>query len=279
MKLSELIDRYIRYARQNGLKDLAHIEPRARELLKHLGDAEVDQIIGVDLDDARTQLLDGKRGKSTVNKYLATWAQMLKFGAHLGVMPLVTVLRLREDPPRRRREVTAREWLAIDEHLGDDAVGDILRFLRWTGRRLGEARDLTWSQKRQDGLYWETSKSGCALASPISEPVASLLRARTAQRRPGLDLVFHREGKPLVDSTVWRRLRRACDRAGADRVSPHDLRASFITALRRQGVPTHEAMSAVGHSTVAAHARYHVVSAEDHARAVDAATRSLGAEA
>jgi len=277
MLLSDLITRYLRRAELNGLRDLGHIRSRCQRILETAGNVDADTLSGLVFDDLTAELKASGLANSTINKYLATANQLLKFGAYLGACNPPAVLRLKEQKPTARQEVTVKACRAIFERLEDSPHRDLLEMLRWTGRRYSEVAELTWSQRREGGLYWSRSKSGHELATPITEPVQEILSRRMGSRSLQSELVFHLDGQELCYQTVRRRFRRACQALGLPSYTIHDLRATFVTALRRAGVPEWEAMAATGHKTRTAFERYQQVNAEDHRRAVEAAVREMRA--
>jgi len=76
-------------------------------------------------------------------------------------------------------------------------------------------------------------------------------------RKPGCDLVFHWEGRPLGSHLKgWDR---ACVVVGLEGLHFHDLRRSAIRNMERAGIPRNVAMQISGHRTESVYRRYDIV--------------------
>lgn len=121
-------------------------------------------------------------------------------------------------------------WLRTEGDLIDHAVADVLAFLYLTGVRVGATLGLQRADVSvaANGSIWvhvhEKSR-------PDDRPV----RARTDRPElvpawlelpPGTSL-WTVDGKPLTYKVIWRRLGRACTRAGSPGIRPHELRHAF----------------------------------------------------
>lgn len=67
--------------------------------------------------------------------------------------------------------------------------------------RSGEIRKLSWSHLEADAIRvpGAITKSGEAVQIALSEEIKDILARRRSDRRPGRDLIFHRNGKPIKD--------------------------------------------------------------------------------
>jgi integrase len=165
------------------------------------------------------------------------------------------------------------------------AIGDLVRFLRMTGWRRGEAVGLLWSQVDWNdddypGRHDEPvpgaeacvrigeadTKGGDSRTFPIADaPELKTLLLDRWKVRDGLH-VFHRHGKPIGDfRKAWAR---ACTAAGLTGRLVHDLRRTAARDFRRAGVSEGEIMKLCGWKTRAMFDRYNIIDAADLTRAV-----------
>jgi integrase len=88
--------------------------------------------------------------------------------------------------------------------------------------------------------------------------------ARTVMTATGpavADLVFHRDGRPVVDfRDAWTK---ACAAAGLPGLLFHDFRRSAVRNLENAGVPRKIAKSITGHLTDSTYERYMIVKTDD----------------
>jgi hypothetical protein len=112
-------------------------------------------------------------------------------------------------------------------------------------------------------------------------------QARLIERKDGnvrvADLVFHRQGQPIVDlRKAWAK---ACIVAGLFHLESengkvrrvpdklfHDLRRTSVRNMIRRGVPETVAMAISGHRTRSMFDRYNIRSRDDLRRAMETAT-------
>jgi hypothetical protein len=91
--------------------------------------------------------------------------------------------------------------------------------------------------------------------------------ARRFTQRDGSEgisaLVFHRNGKPVVNATFGRQWRTAAERAGLGGKLFHDLRRTAARDMLRAGVPQAYAMRVTGHETDSMFRRYAIEAPED----------------
>lgn len=148
----------------------------------------------------------------------------------------------------------------------------------WTGMRLGEILGLTWDRVDLQGrtilLEAAHTKTERARRVPIFEPLLDILRKiprgiRTAH-------VFTYAGRPLRDISAGLRTAGAAAKIPYGRKVPggwtfHDLRHTFITNMRRAGVPRNVRMTVSGHASAEMHDRYDTVNQDD----IESAQRAL----
>lgn len=220
---------------------------------------------------------------ATVNRETQLLAQAVRpFLAKLG-LPALEIRRQREDNARQgffeRAELEA-VVAALPGHLRD-----VVRFGYLTGWRRGEVLGLRWADVDRDGgairLRPEASKNGRGRTVVFDETLRALMRrreqARLAERAGAArvtELVFHREGEPIVDfRKAWAT---ACAAAGCQGRLFHDLRRTAVRNMVRAGVPERTAMEISGHRTRSMFDRYNIVDEKDIKAAVERTSDYLG---
>ncbi len=173
----------------------------------------------------------------------------------------------------------ASDFSALVVELPRD-LADLVRFLRLTGWRRGEASGLLWAQ-----VDWDDADYPGTHDEPVPGPNAGvrLSKARTkgsdARRFPianapalrelllarwrvrdGLN-VFHRHGKPI--GNFQRAWSRACRAAGVPGRLVHDLRRTAARDFVEAGVSEGRIMRLCGWKTRAMFDRYNITNQED----------------
>jgi integrase len=255
------------------------------KVLRHFGPLRAVDLTGEAVDRyVEARLREGAR-PATVNRETQLLAQAVRpFLARLG-LPALAVRRQREDNARQgffeKAEVEA-VIAALPEHLGE-----MVRFAHLSGWRRGEVVSLRWSDVDRDGravrLRPERSKNGrgrtLALAGELSALVERRWQARLFKGKDGeprvAELVFHRDGRPVVDfRKAWAS---ACAAAGCRGRLFHDLRRTAVRNMVRAGVPERVAMAVSGHRTRSMFDRYNIVSETDLRAAAERTSEYLSA--
>ena len=90
-----------------------------------------------------------------------------------------------------------------------------------------------------------------------SDLAADRLPARHGERTPPRPLIATATGRPLDRGAVWRLLRSLARRAGIPgQLSPHVLRATYVTLARDAGVRLEDIQDGAGHASIATTRRY-----------------------
>lgn len=146
----------------------------------------------------------------------------------------------------------------------------VVRFLRMTGWRKGEALGLTWDQVDWEGqvirLYASQTKGGDTRVFPfgMAPELKQLLEDRWADHQ--CTFVFHHGGTRIKSfRKVWSR---ACKKAGIEGRVVHDLRRTAARDFRRRGVSEGVIMKLMGWKSRAMFDRYNIIDEADLAEAV-----------
>lgn len=103
-----------------------------------------------------------------------------------------------------------------------------------------------------------TRKGGRRCVEALAPATVRALEGYIADRRTG-PVFLNRGGGRLTEPTVWRLIRRLARTAGipaADRLSPHSLRHSAITAALNAGVLFRDVQDFAGHADPGTTRRY-----------------------
>ena len=209
----------------------------------------------------------------TVNGSLALLRRMLKI-AHedrkLHVMPKIRLLK----PGRPRKGFLDRG--GFEELLGHihDKLKPLFVFLYYCGVRLGEAKQIEWSQVELAGkiirLEGDQTKNSQPREIPLPDGLVSMLETLP-------------EDGPVFDTTNYRKAwHKACVAVGRGTLEKvegkpdqrynglliHDLRRSAIRNMMDADVGEKVAMEISGHKTRSVFDRYNIVSREDKTKAM-----------
>ncbi len=103
-----------------------------------------------------------------------------------------------------------------------------------------------------------TRKGGKRSTEALAPATARALEAYIGERTTG-PIFLDRNGRRMTEPSAWRLVRRLARRAGlpaADRLSPHSLRHSAITAALNAGVPFRDVQDFAGHADPRTTRRY-----------------------
>nr|WP_210256918.1 tyrosine-type recombinase/integrase [Bradyrhizobium symbiodeficiens] len=115
----------------------------------------------------------------------------------------------------------------------------------WSGQRQGDLLRLPWSAYETPYIRLRQSKGGRRVATPAGAPLRTLLDATT--RRGPLILTTHWAG-PGRPMALARRGGKACERAGIDGLTFHDLRGTAVVRLAIAGASVPQIAAVTGHS-------------------------------
>ncbi|HEX4115161.1 MAG TPA: site-specific integrase [Solirubrobacteraceae bacterium] len=197
------------------------------------------------------------------------------------------IARALEDGRHRDRSastISDRERKALSAEDQQDA--EIVRVAAYAGLRQGELLALRWRNvdfagsaltiaRAMSAGVESSTKSGHMRRVPLADQTAAALdrMSRREHFTTPADLVFCNVlGRPLDDSALRRRYRRAQAAAGVRPLRFHDLRHTFGSLLAMRGVDVVTIQKAMGHSTLATTSRYlHARPASEQAQVFTAA--------
>jgi integrase len=210
----------------------------------------------------------------TINGSMRLLRRMLMIAHEDGKIQSVPKIRMLPNSPARKGFLPPESFDKLIVELPAN-LKPLVTFLYHSGVRLGEAKQIEWSQVQwSDGgddalivLEDEQTKNGEPRIIPLTDP--ELLRMlRESQKKSGL----------VFDTTNLRKAwRKACVAAGLGTLTKiddkldsiytgliiHDLRRSAVRNMMNAGVGESVAMKISGHKTNNVFKRYHIVSADD----------------
>lgn len=119
-----------------------------------------------------------------------------------------------------------------------------LELARWTGQRQGDLLKLTWSAYDGTHITLRQSKTGARVRVKVAQELKALL---DAQEKTAVTILTNRSGVPYTEGfrSSWAK---ACELAGVEGVTFHDLRGTFITLAHREGSSIRDIAEVTGHS-------------------------------
>jgi integrase len=130
-------------------------------------------------------------------------------------------------------------------------------FALQTGLRQGNQYDLEWNMVNMQArtLHFERTKNEQMLTVPLNEPALNVLRRlRTGSSGEGRVFISEETGRPLNNPKHW--FPKALRKAKVLNFHWHDLRHSFATRLRQNGVALEDIADLLGHKGLSMSRRY-----------------------
>lgn len=115
----------------------------------------------------------------------------------------------------------------------------------WSGQRQGDLLRLPWSAYESPYLRLRQSKGGRRVAMPAGAPLRALL---DATNRQGPLILTNTLGRPWTSDGFRTSWGKACERAGIDGLTFHDLRGTAVVRLAIAGASVPQIAAVTGHS-------------------------------
>ncbi|HZR18720.1 MAG TPA: tyrosine-type recombinase/integrase [Verrucomicrobiae bacterium] len=160
-----------------------------------------------------------------------------------------TIVHCREKAPTPSELMRIRNWMNENGYQQKSAF---TAFLGFSGLRIGEAREVRWSNIKWNEMVIAVtrSKKGILPWVPILPEMEKLLHHM--QKQATSDLLFpapFNSSKPMDDSAYRRVLKRACKKLGIRHATPHGLRSYFVTRAREAGFSDADIAQLIGDKT------------------------------
>jgi len=210
-RIEELLDAHAATLRLRGVRSSAQIQSHLKPVREHFGDWFSVDLTAAAVDTYIEARLEADKAPATINRETQLLGQAMRLALERGQITAVPAIRPLPERNTRQGFFERPEFeavvVALPEHLRD-----MCRFGWLTGWRRGEILTLRWTDVDLDGgairLRAEASKNGRGRTvmlggGELGALIARRERARLVDREDGHplvpDLVFHRDGEPIVD--------------------------------------------------------------------------------
>jgi integrase len=206
---------------------------------------------------------------ATINNSLKCLRRMLNIAREDGKIVTVPVIRMLKPNPPRKGFLLLKQFEKLLDKIPND-LKPLIVFLYYCGVRLGEAKQIEWSQVDLGAalirLEDEQTKTGEARTIPLPDVLVKVLRD-----------IRKKEGTVFRTTNLAKEWHKACAAVGLGKLEKvegkkfkrysglivHDLRRSAIKNLMKAGVSEKVAMAISGHRTRTVFDRYHIVDSAD----------------
>lgn len=209
----------------------------------------------------RSALVERGYAAATVNRVLAALRGVVRAAWGLGLCSTDDRLRVEDLRGVPGRRLPAGRMLSLEEVgrlLGAGGPRDAAAVALLYGAGLRVAEACAVPVEAVEGCVLRlVGKGGAEREVPLAPWVAEALRAWGAVRgrRPG-SLLCREDGRPLHPNSLASALAKCAAAAGIGRISPHDLRRSFVSHLLGVGADLALVQRLAGHADPRTTARY-----------------------
>ena len=145
----------------------------------------------------------------------------------------------------RKDKIWTEEDIAAVLAVASSEIQLALVLALWSGQRQGDLLRLPWSAYESPYLRLRQSKGGRRVAMPAGAPLRALLDA-TSRRGPLI--LTNTLGRPWTSDGFRTSWAKACERAGIDGLTFHDLRGTAVVRLAIAGASVPQIAAVTGHS-------------------------------
>jgi integrase len=262
----------------NGRRSLKKIDYCLAHLSAYFG---LDRAIDISADRVRAYIVERQRegaANGTVNRELAALKRAFNLAVEAERISRRPHIAMLEENSARQGFLDHGGFLALRDALPEH-LRDPVSFLYLSGWRVSEMKGLQWRDVdagKAVRLRPELSKNKDGRVLPLAGELMEIMERAQRHRRLECPFVFHHKGSSLKDfRESWRR---ACLKAGLQKLLVHDLRRSAVRNMVRAGVPERIAMAMSGHQTRSIFDRYNIVNEADLVQATERLQAHLAAQ-
>lgn len=253
--VQQLIDAYTKCNSEVQASTLGIRADAFRRFLLKFGPLPASQIKGFHLAEWLHGEVNPKTQKPWSKGYRSIVATAIKsafaWATELGMLDADPFVAVRHGSSERRRPLTEDEYAAILKKAGpSNPFGLVLRFLRETGCRPGEAARLEWDFIYAGQIRWGEHKTKSKTLRPRVVPVTKEVRRILAETKRSSGRVFlTKYGKPWSRRSITRAFWLLRNKIGLPKdISPHGIRHLFATSALEAGVKIHVISRILGHT-------------------------------
>ena len=271
---------FLDHYRTQGLKSLQTL-PNGDETVWGL--SALDQFFGYPTadvpvtrltTDAARQFVKQRRkqgvGNAFINRSLAALRKMLNLAKQDGKIQIVPYIEFLPEPKPREGFLKRGQFEPLLAALPEN-LKPLVTFLYYCGVRLGEAKQIQWSQVDLDAAVIRLESEQTKNSEPRIVPLPDVLIRM-------LESVASKDGSVFCDTNLRKSWHKACVEVGLGKfhevegkpydpryegIILHDLRRSAIKNLVAAGVSEKTAMTISGHKTRSVFDRYNIVDEND----------------
>lgn len=145
----------------------------------------------------------------------------------------------------RKDNIWTEEDIAAVLAVASSEIQLALVLALWSGQRQGDLLRLPWSAYESPYIRLRQSKGGRRVAMPAGAPLRALLDTTT---RRGPLILTNTLGRPWTSDGFRTSWGKACERAGVDGLTFHDLRGTAVVRLAIAGASVPQIAAVTGHS-------------------------------
>lgn len=284
----QLVDWYLDLPGTRRLRTYCKIRQHCRRLKAYFGHLKARDIKPSNVEEYQQKRISeiSNRGScykaATVNRECEVLKRIFNLAMREDLVeknPCWKVTRLPEDNARDR-VLSYEELKRLVAELPHHAA-DIVTVGYHTGMRFGEIVGLTRDRVNLREGYLDLTAKDTKTREPrriyFNDEVREVLNRARKTRGLRHSHVFMYKGEPIKSIKVA--LASALERAGIEDFRFHDLRHTFVTNMRRAGVPETVIMKITGHKTRSMFARYDTIEPSDCKEAMRKLEELLAGEA
>lgn len=145
----------------------------------------------------------------------------------------------------RKDNIWGEQQIAGILETGSDEIKLALMLALWTGQRQGDLLRLPWSAYDGSHIRLRQSKTGRRIVMPAGAPLKAVLD-KTTRRNPLILTNSHK--RPWTSDGFRTSWSKACERAGIQDLTFHDLRGTAVVRLAVAGATVPQIATFTGHS-------------------------------